>query len=1824
MTKSPQQNHHSHSPGCKGFWLLVLNRSGIALSGLVLLGMVGGIWRLWSFVKTELTPLAASSITNTLNRPVNLGKVTGFSLTKVQFGESSIPATPTDPDRAKIDAVEVGFDPLQLIFQRQLKLDVTLVNPDIYVEQDNQGRWINTKIDPPGQGKLIAIDLDKLRFRNAKLALLPQPHHEKVLFPSSTTPVTFSQIHGTAQLLQQNQLIQFQVKGETDSGGNVAIQGQVIPQTLAAKLQLRSQDLLAAQITRLIKLPFNLQKGKVNGDVEIQLAPKQAPLLFGAADLQGVTLQIPKVPKAFLNTQGQIRFQGQEIQLNNLATNYAKIPLIGTGIINTVTGYKLAGRVNSVSAANVQASLNINLPVPVTGELQANWQMLGPMTKPVLSGSVASIKTAKIDKIDFNNISGKFEFTPHTHLITFRDIQGKAAVGGEITGVGEINLGNTPQINFNLAAKKISGDAIAKIYQKSLPLQLGTVSGTAQLTGTANNVQTVVQWQAPEATYPGVGETVIAPDRNLTFRKVALNIGGGMVRGSGNFAQGRWGAVAQASGVKLTSFVDQNQLQNISLVGAEFNGNLTLEGRAEPFQIASIRTDHAKVNIGGGTVALSRIQLQDKNFSVQLLANGVRLQQLLKVSPPALAGSLAGKFQIAGNTENFRLNTLRAMGEARLNLPGGTVRASNIQLANGLYQAQLQTNNLPLQQLVTAPPQLHGSLTGQLNITGSVESFRPETIQATGQGELNGSGGRITASNIKLAHGRYQAVVDASEVKLNRFNQQLQGDLAGDLQVAGIFGSGKLADVRATGQVQLSKGISGIQGPLTAALTWTGEKLAIEKALAKGLSLSGDILTNSNQAGIPEITQLNLNLRAKNYNLQQLPINLPNYLAMAGNVDFDGKITGSLPSPNLRGNIGLRELVVQNIAFEPLLTGKIQSATGQGLNLDLRGNGDWIALNLDGQNRPQSFLVKRQEALATGETQGNDLALKVTNFPLQILNLTLPPFPGLGSGTVGGLLTGNLQVNQKTLATTGNLAIASPKIGRIAGDHLAVEFRYRNGKATVTSSEFLKDNSRYAFSGNVGQTSQGQQIQGKFNVNQGNIQDVLTIAQILELRNLQGGAAEPNYGSAKDLTTQSRGLPEESLFTQLKRFYEIDALQAAQEQKRRESNPIPDLADVQGTFNGEIAVDTATAQGLSVEFDLNSENFTWGRPTETNGFYKANNIIANGKFANGTLQLRPLRIALDNGGLAFVGNIGGDDQSGQLQVNNFPVQLLNNFVNLPVGISGSLNGTAAIAGSIANPQSTGELQITQGELNQQPVESAIASFSYANGRLNFGSTISFVETQPVNITGSIPYQLPFASVAPDSDQINLDIKVKNEGLAILNLLTNQVAFENGEGEVDIEVRGTTKEPVVNGIATVNNATFAAQVLPEKIAGVTGKVLFNFDRILVEKLEGQFSRGNVIASGEIPIFNNTQSHSDNPLTVNADQLALNLKGLYQGGASGNLQIIGSALNPEIGGKVNLFDGQVLLANAANSQPPANSSTGFSLSKTNKQTQPNGENTLANLSQSLAKFNNLDIELGKNVQINNPPILSFQATGNLRVNGSFVEPIPQGTITLEQGGVNLFTTKFNLARGYKNTATFRPNQPRDPELDIRLVAKVLDLVQTSDFTRGNTVGLAALENVQVEANVQGFASQLNESLELRSSPSRSKTEIVALLGGGFVGGQEGGDSTLGLINIAGSAVFSNFQSAFNEIGTAVGLSELRIFPTIVSNNPESIRSNSTLELAAEAGIDVSAKVSVSSIKILTTNDPFQWGINYRINEEVRLRGSTNLENDNRVSIEYQRRF
>jgi translocation and assembly module TamB len=155
---------------------------------------------------------------------------------------------------------------------------------------------------------------------------------------------------------------------------------------------------------------------------------------------------------------------------------------------------------------------------------------------------------------------------------------------------------------------------------------MGLITATAELKGVATDTQTVVKWQAPQAKYPATGTSIIHSDRTVSFSDIVAKVGGGIVTGSGSYSYDskRWQALTQGSKIQLTSLVDQKQQENIALAGAEFNGSLRLSGNSSPFQIETIIPENANVNIAGGTVNISQIQLNNQNFTALLQGQDLR------------------------------------------------------------------------------------------------------------------------------------------------------------------------------------------------------------------------------------------------------------------------------------------------------------------------------------------------------------------------------------------------------------------------------------------------------------------------------------------------------------------------------------------------------------------------------------------------------------------------------------------------------------------------------------------------------------------------------------------------------------------------------------------------------------------------------------------------------------------------------------------------------------------------------------------------------------------------------------------------------------------------------------------------------------------------------------------------------------------------------------------------------------------------------------------------------------------------------------------------
>jgi translocation and assembly module TamB len=1651
MTNQPnpgQEPEPSRKPRSRP---LLLRRTTVALGTIVVTGVVGGVWWGRMFVYENLAPLVEKNLSESLKRPVQLGRVERFSLNSLQLGASSIPATPNDPDQVTIEAVGVYFDPLKLLFTRKLSLDVRLIKPSAYIEQEKDGLWLSTAISEEEKQGPVRTELQTLKLEDATLVLVPYPKPG-----NKKLPVRIQQADGTVRFFDRNERITYEATAQSVTGGKFEIAGETLRSQDLTKIELQFQNQLASEVDRLVRLPVNLLSGRLNGNITLQLRPdEKLPLLNGTARFSDITLAIPQVPQRFTNAQGGLQFRDRIIRLDNVRTAYGKIPILANGSFDPQGSFDLTAKMQPVSLATVVDTLNVQLPFPASGRAVADLRVTGPVLRPILSGTARTLGRSRLDKVDLSAASAQFALNTAVSTLAIRNIQATPVVGGTVTGNGTVKLGDRGGIVLDFQARNVPGDALARVYGANLPnnIAIGQVAANAQIFGPPTAIQTVVRWQAPQATYPARGEVVVA--------------------------------------------------------------------------------------------------------------NGVTLLR----------------------------NTV-------LNVAGGTVTARG-----------------------------------------------------------------------QAANGRWQGFVQASQVPLNRFSPDLRGALStvNEVAVSGTLDSFSPSNVRANGNVYFSQGIALVEQPLTAAFRWNGDRILVDNAItpgfntgAAGVQAEGAIAVRLEGAGAPAITGLDLAVQARGYNLRDLPIALPNNIQLAGAADFVGNLTGTPTAPNVIGSRGRNSLTLRNFAlngnrFESPLIGNLVYKAGQGTDLYVSGRQDVLALRTDANNQPIAFNIRQGENIASGRQQNGALIVDSNSFSLGLLgNLAA------GSGVVlppiaGTVRTQGLRVNLRDQSVVGRIEIdnplidplsrriaagenrySTPKFGTLQGSKFIGDIRYQNGVATLSNGELQQGEirngkfevtSRFLVDGRF-TTGADPQITANLTIAEGSrIQDVLRTVQLYDVTDVTALFADPDEPIAEDIDPATleptpAGLPDASLNTQLRRLSEVEAILERQRQQRRDA-AIPGLNELQGGISGKASIEGSLKTGFDLQADFQGKDWQWGT-------YKFEQVAINvgegSQLEGGMISLLPLRFQFDDAVISFSGTAGAGQQSAQLRLENFPIEVLTRFVPpeqlgaLPVTVTGDLNATATLSGTLSDPQVIGSVELVDAALSNKRIQSAQGSFSFIDDRLDFGSNVFVEGPEPVRFVGNLPIPLPFTEARP-TGEVRLQLDVKNEGLAVLNLFSPQVSWVSGAGQVQLRVDGNLLQPVATGFVQLTDATVAVQALAANdpndrlLTGINSRATFEGGVIRVQEFRGDYRRGgSVTAQGVVPLLSTGDlKPEDIPLTVALRNIALNLRGLYEGGVNGDIAVTGTAFNPRIGGEIRLADGQILLPD-----PAATATAGGS-----------GDGAIAD--QAETEFNNLRLTLGDRIRVTKQPILNFVAQGSLTINGSLNDIRPQGTINLRSGQVNLFTTQFVLERGYPQTAEFVPQQGLDPNLNVRLIASVSEVTRTrlpsetlpSEILDNPTPtsNLGSLQSIRIQARIDDApASQLADNLELTSSPARTEEEIVSLLGGGFVAtlGQ-GTDSTLGLANLAGSALLTNIQGV---IGNTLGLSEFRLFPTLTPS--DEARGESTLGLAAEAGIDITRSLSVSVLRILTADQPTQFGLRYRVNDKVRVRSFTDFTRDSGAIVEFETRF
>ncbi len=402
------------------------------------------------------------------------------------------------------------------------------------------------------------------------------------------------------------------------------------------------------------------------------------------------------------------------------------------------------------------------------------------------------------------------------------------------------------------------------------------------------------------------------------------------------------------------------------------------------------------------------------------------------------------------------------------------------------------------------------------------------------------------------------------------------------------------------------------------------------------------------------------------------------------------------------------------------------------------------------------------------------------------------------------------------------------------------------------------------------------------------------------------------------------------------------------------------------------------------------------------------------------------------------------------------------------------------------------------------------------------------------------------------DQPNpLDLRVNGQvDLAILHDLDRDFT-SSGTLATDATVRGSFADPQIVGRVQFQNAAFSLADFPNGVSNANGAILFTKDRATIQSFSGETGGGKVELSGFASYAGGSTVYR---LHARAEQVRVRYPEGVSTVANASLSLTGTRDQSMLSGTVTVL--------RTGFNPQSDFSSLITRSAEPVRTPAAQTGLLGGMSLGI------QINAAPDIQFQSSLTQDLQVEANLTLRGSPSNPALLGRITITQGQVVFYGTKFNINEG--SISFFNPLKV-DPILDVDLETKA--------------------NGIDVTLTVSGPLTHPN--LTPHSDPPLQFSEIVALLA---TGEAPSSDPTLlaqqstapqswqqmGASALLGQAIASPVEGRLQRF---FGVSKVRIDPTLpgvagVENNPQA---RLTLEQ------QVTSAITFTYITNVTTSNP-----------------------------------
>lgn len=1133
-----------------------------------------------------------------------------------------------------------------------------------------------------------------------------------------------------------------------------------------------------------------------------------------------------------------------------------------------------------------------------------------------------------------------------------------------------------------------------------------------------------------------------------------------------------------------------------------------------------------------------------------------------------------------------------------------------------------RVDGLTTVEITGGSPRVGADLTlagGEITGTGRIEIADGETRLARSLLFWGQDQGRVAAT-ATLRQGQLSGILSPRDLNLERFG--VEGPISADLNIGIPLAELNLGGLQAQGSVQFPDGLLGIALPLRGRVAWDGTGIQIESGSVAGLvEIEGRIPVDNRSF---EIGALDLRLRAEDVDITQLPeLDLPPALEARGILGLEAQLQGRPQALSLTGDLDLRDLGARDLTFEQL-QGSVAWGVGQGGEVNLQGVGqDRVLLTVSPNFQDIQFQLQQGSITALGSRQGELLKAEVREVPMELLTGGAPGVTGRASG--------NVVVNLAQDMAEADATIAGLQLGDLEARQVSVALQFQDDQLQIPAASLQLFDSVYSLTGTVnlpspgagenrsrrnrsGPDQSGQQpipeLDLSISTQNGSLEDIVATFKWLTWEDLTlRGVRLPALGPAELIVAQPQGDPSASLLDQLQLFEQVVAALAAEAEQQTDAL-WPQPPSLQGSFEARLDLEGSLDQ-LGVGFQLSGQNW---RAEE----FGIDSVMAAGSYGvNGVgLEIAQLDLVSGERSGRFSGQLSGTQQMGSLQLERIPLGIFERFWPQGLELTGDLDAQVELSGNLSDPRLEGQFDLATLQVNQIPIQQAQAALSYGDGQLELDSTLIVEqEDPPIQIVGTVPYAPAFTLAAQQirangvSPQIDLNLKVPGEGLRLLNLLTDQVSWESGESDLRLEIKGTLREPTLQGSLTLDQGVMQVTALPDPITGITGEVVFDLDRLLVDDLTAFYGGGSLVMGGTLPV--NTRGaqalEADGfaPLNLSLNGINLVLPSATNGDRlntelNGSVFVGGLLLRPLLLGQVSVSNG--ILDIGGGTDPETNQL----LPQTEQVEDPDW----------MPRFEDLRLAIGPGMEVRRGQLFSFNTRGELRVFGTPLQPQLAGSLNLDGGRLNLPLANFRIDRSQTNRVTFNLDHGLDPTLDLHLSRRASEV--SPPLGRLSSFGS---QTIDIRARVEGRASELSLDdprpgiVSLSSIPPRSEDEIFAILGSNVLATL---GTSAGVAGLAGQGLISNFEDFLTD---NLGLDEIRVGPVPLITGS----STQGLALGVEVARDLGTDISISAQQLFSNPvQPTRFGARYRLHPNLLLRLSADMNGTSAAAVEFETRF